>query len=179
MSEDERRSYGFGTTWGWVINDRIFIFWWTNPLRTSTSNAVNGDGQQRSLLYTYVLLIPLPLLRWTSPHRRLHSYHFSAEIRVCDSICMDAITVRPDDEIILLHEWNGIDWAVEMIWNLRSLPLCHFLINCSRNCAAVTRALKITTHLHVYSPTITAVILVILGRIDNFPDKNYHGNNSF
>ncbi len=24
-SEDERRSYRFGTTWGWVINDRIFI----------------------------------------------------------------------------------------------------------------------------------------------------------
>ncbi len=32
-SEDERRSYGFGTTWGWVINDRIFIFGWTIPLR--------------------------------------------------------------------------------------------------------------------------------------------------
>ncbi len=31
-SEDERRSYRFGTTWGWVINDRIFIFGWTiNP----------------------------------------------------------------------------------------------------------------------------------------------------
>ncbi len=30
-SEDERRSYGFGTTWGWVINDRIFIFLWTIP----------------------------------------------------------------------------------------------------------------------------------------------------
>ncbi len=25
-SEDERTSYGFGTTWGWVNNDRIFIF---------------------------------------------------------------------------------------------------------------------------------------------------------
>ncbi len=24
-SEDERRSYRFGTTWGWVFNDRIFI----------------------------------------------------------------------------------------------------------------------------------------------------------
>ncbi len=24
-SDDERMSYGFGTTWGWVINDRIFI----------------------------------------------------------------------------------------------------------------------------------------------------------
>ncbi len=23
---------GFGTTWGWVINDRIFIFGWTIPL---------------------------------------------------------------------------------------------------------------------------------------------------
>ncbi len=32
-SDDERRSYGFGTTWGWVINDIIFIFGWTNPLR--------------------------------------------------------------------------------------------------------------------------------------------------
>ncbi len=31
-SENEQRSYGFGTTWGWVINDRILIFGWTNPL---------------------------------------------------------------------------------------------------------------------------------------------------
>ncbi len=31
-SEDEQRSYGFGTTWEWVINNRIFIFGWTNPL---------------------------------------------------------------------------------------------------------------------------------------------------
>ncbi len=31
-SEDERRSYRFGTTWGWVINDRIFIFGRTIPL---------------------------------------------------------------------------------------------------------------------------------------------------
>ncbi len=31
--EDEWRSYRFETTRGWVINDRIFIFGWTNPLR--------------------------------------------------------------------------------------------------------------------------------------------------
>ncbi len=31
-SEDGRRSYGFWTTWGWVINDRIFILGWTIPL---------------------------------------------------------------------------------------------------------------------------------------------------
>ncbi len=30
--EDEQRSYRFGTTWGWVINDRIFIFGRTIPL---------------------------------------------------------------------------------------------------------------------------------------------------
>ncbi len=34
-SEDERRFYVFGTTWGWVINDIIFILGWTNhPLRS-------------------------------------------------------------------------------------------------------------------------------------------------
>ncbi len=31
-SEYEQRSYRFGMTWGWVIDDRIFIFGWTNPL---------------------------------------------------------------------------------------------------------------------------------------------------
>jgi len=31
-SEDEQKSYGFGTTWGWVLNDRILILGWTNPL---------------------------------------------------------------------------------------------------------------------------------------------------
>ncbi len=30
-SKDERRSCGFGTTWGRVITDSIFIFGWTNP----------------------------------------------------------------------------------------------------------------------------------------------------
>ncbi len=35
FSEDERRSYGFGTTWGWEIKDRIFIFDWTIPLNVS------------------------------------------------------------------------------------------------------------------------------------------------
>ncbi len=34
-SEDERRSYGFGTTWGWIINDRFFIFRWTIALNVS------------------------------------------------------------------------------------------------------------------------------------------------
>ncbi len=33
-SEDERRSCWFGMTWGWVINDRIYIFRWTIPLST-------------------------------------------------------------------------------------------------------------------------------------------------
>ncbi len=32
-SEDEQRSYGFGTTWGWVINDRILIFWVDCPFK--------------------------------------------------------------------------------------------------------------------------------------------------
>lgn len=33
-SEDEGRSYGFGTTQGWEISDRTSILGWTNPLST-------------------------------------------------------------------------------------------------------------------------------------------------
>ncbi len=32
-SKDEWRSYWFRTTWGWVINDRMFMFGWTIPLK--------------------------------------------------------------------------------------------------------------------------------------------------
>ncbi len=28
----EQSFYGFGTTWGWVINDKIFILGWSNLL---------------------------------------------------------------------------------------------------------------------------------------------------
>ncbi len=31
-SAEQRNSYSFGTTWGWVNDDRIFIFGWTIPL---------------------------------------------------------------------------------------------------------------------------------------------------
>ncbi len=31
-SENEQRSYSFGKTWGWVINDIILIFGWIIPL---------------------------------------------------------------------------------------------------------------------------------------------------
>ncbi len=34
-SAEQRHSYRFGTTWGWVNDDRIFIFGWTIPLRAS------------------------------------------------------------------------------------------------------------------------------------------------
>ncbi len=32
-SAEQRHSYRFGTTWGWVNDDTIFIFGWTIPLR--------------------------------------------------------------------------------------------------------------------------------------------------
>ncbi len=51
-SEDEQRSYGFGTTWGWVINDIILIFVWTNPLK---------GGPLIKLLYSLTLNWPVQL----------------------------------------------------------------------------------------------------------------------
>ncbi len=43
-SEDEQRSYRFGTTCGRVINDRIFIFGWTIPLRDLSITATMYNG---------------------------------------------------------------------------------------------------------------------------------------
>ncbi len=46
-SEDERRSWGFGTTWGWIINDRIFVLGWNYPFK--------GDDTQGNFLSIVVL----------------------------------------------------------------------------------------------------------------------------
>ncbi len=37
-SAEQRNSYRFGTTWGWVNDDRIFIFGWTIPLNRTVSD---------------------------------------------------------------------------------------------------------------------------------------------
>ncbi len=42
-SAEQRNSYRFGTTWGWVNDDRIFIFGWTIPLNVSIWQ-VNSGG---------------------------------------------------------------------------------------------------------------------------------------
>ncbi len=47
-SEDEQRSYGFGTTWEWVINYIIVIFGWTIPL--SFCCAQNGAVLEKKTL---------------------------------------------------------------------------------------------------------------------------------
>ncbi len=40
-SAEQRHSYRFGTTWGWVNDDRIFIFGWTIPLRSFSFSTWN------------------------------------------------------------------------------------------------------------------------------------------
>ncbi len=50
-SEDERRSDGFETTWGWVSNDRIFG--WTIPL--STLNCYCCDDWQEYAINCHVI----------------------------------------------------------------------------------------------------------------------------
>ncbi len=42
-SKDEHKSYGFGTTWGWVINDRIFIFWVNYPFNITLYKTVEWE----------------------------------------------------------------------------------------------------------------------------------------
>ncbi len=72
-SEDERRSYRFGTTGGWVINDRIFIFGWTNPLIFSSK--VNCYSSKTGWTGCYLFLLTPEVLEhncWQGSLMRLH-----------------------------------------------------------------------------------------------------------
>ncbi len=95
-SEDERRSYGFGTTRGWIINNIIFIFGWTYPL-TSTPT-------------------PTP-----TPYSNANA----VIIVVKDAVLMCACPVSPDRTIWLEHQdiyyvimsrWLYVITITEVLW---------------------------------------------------------------
>ncbi len=86
-SEDEQRSYGFGTTRGWVISDRIFIFGWTNPLMILSTNT---NIKCNSLLLTWVAweYLFVVMWLWNNLHRlwvySRNSYSSSPTFRATD-----------------------------------------------------------------------------------------------
>ncbi len=54
-SAEQRHSYRFGTTWGWVNDDIIFIFGWTIPLRPAHSKNNNYKNNDKDIyIYIYI-----------------------------------------------------------------------------------------------------------------------------
>ncbi len=64
-SKDELSSYRFGTIWGWVINDRIFIFGWTIPLKPDSLSTIFLITHSPPIFYYYFSFTPI--LSFTSP----------------------------------------------------------------------------------------------------------------
>ncbi len=54
--EHEQRSYGFGTTWGWVLNERIFIFGWTIYLNSRYNQCLHCEITVISYFIQYIHL---------------------------------------------------------------------------------------------------------------------------
>ncbi len=53
------KSYRFGLTWGWVNDDRIYIFGWTIPLSTVMSHV--GFIKAISIILVYIIYIITPM----------------------------------------------------------------------------------------------------------------------
>ncbi len=47
-SAEQRNSYRLGTTWGWVNDDRIFIFGWTIPLSPQSTQGLSNILMSRT-----------------------------------------------------------------------------------------------------------------------------------
>ncbi len=65
-SEDEQRSYMFGMTWGRVINDRIFIFGWTNLLTSFTRTHARTHARTRTWVHSLCCMAQRSQLVWES-----------------------------------------------------------------------------------------------------------------
>ncbi len=71
-SKDEQRSSKFGTAWGWVINDGIFIFGWTIPSKTIWYCTSCTYGVYNQLINPNLIKpenLGITVFRWKTWHR--------------------------------------------------------------------------------------------------------------
>ncbi len=111
-SEDKRKSYGFGTTWGWVINDRIFIFEWTIPLRIAL--CVTGTAAMTSSWRHALSAIRTKTSRWCRPAAA--SYCVTVRHRAQPKSVIELSNYRP----------SGLTEAVQMnaaFWSILSVHM--------------------------------------------------------
>ncbi len=76
-SAEQRHSYRFGITWGWVNDDRIFIFGWTIPLMPSLHCVIfkvvgSHCFHTARLSWVACSCCGVHIARWTSD-RKLHA----------------------------------------------------------------------------------------------------------
>ncbi len=72
-SAEQRNSYRFGTTWGWVNDDRIFIFGWTISLSIDFQFPTLLRGVKYLINFTWLLYLSIILgdLYFTQVHLKI------------------------------------------------------------------------------------------------------------
>ncbi len=116
-SEDEQRSYGFGTTSGLVINDIIFIFVWTNPLIFQ-----GFEGFASHMINIWLIGVFVLFGHQVSP----------ALLGLIKIIIMNPLI---PDVLIGRDEWviDGHNLACIWLFTRYQTGLCHVLRKCSKN----------------------------------------------
>jgi len=87
-SEDERRSYRYGTTWGWVINDRNFIFGWTKYL---------FQNKVRIIAFRFW---PAPSIRYTAA-TEIFNFFVYLNLKLCSDLLFSLTVIFFNDPTAL------------------------------------------------------------------------------
>ncbi len=115
--EDEQMSYGFGTTWGWVINDRIFIFGWTIPLLGLARWC--RSASQRTDFWSPRTFIPSKLSLWrVNPSKGLVCR--DKPFRIEHSVCFKWVI----ESFILFKNWESFRNEMLLCVAIVQLRLC-------------------------------------------------------
>ncbi len=170
-SEDERRSYGFGMTWRWVVNDRINFFCWTIPL--SSSVFVVLMFVSLSLSWSSPELEPsqIRLIVYQDCERRGRNVLFDSDARKRSTedapVTVSAVRTRG-----LISSNNSISWlwvckhSFTFTW-LKACPaLCHvcwlLVVLCHEAVGAVQKpVLQKPNIFHTCSCHLTAILICV------------------
>ncbi len=110
-SEDERRSYRFGITRGWVFNDRIYILRWTIPLN-SDQGCINTlyPPYENHITWDWLRYLALPWYLKTVSHWPRNYSKSDRCLRTKDGLLMTTKTQPPTSSVPhQIHSLSDVD----------------------------------------------------------------------
>ncbi len=119
-SEDEWKSYRFGKTWRWVVDDNVLIFGWTNYLDQMKIRNVALASSWNIYKYIYIFFFFFCITFYFKVYFMVLVIYTC--IFVCVYVCMYTVYISKVQGLFIRHILNYTGYNQK--WNVNIYQIC-------------------------------------------------------